>query len=101
MNVETRNQKLREFYNEGCMPILERKGKDYNPTGVAFDEIYAEAAALGLKPEQYMMVLASKHYGAIKTFCKTGNLASEPIQERLKDLANYCALMAVMLEDNK
>lgn len=101
MTVQERNDRLKAFFVQDCMEILEKKGKDYNPNGVAFDEIYAEASALGLRPEQYMCVLMSKHWGAIKKFASTGNLTSEPIKERLKDLANYCALMAVMMEDKR
>lgn len=100
MNIAERNIKLKDFFKD-CCDILEKKGQDYNPDGVAFSEVCKEAKDLGLKPEQYMMVLASKHYGAIKTFCKTGNLTSEPIKERFKDLANYCALIAVLLEDKQ
>lgn len=100
MNIEMRNVKLRGFLND-CCDILESKGRDYNPDGVAFSEIRAEAKDLGLKPEQVLLVLAGKHWGAIKTYVRTGQLASEPVRERLKDLANYCALMAVLLEDNQ
>lgn len=98
MNIDERNEKLGVFFQE-CQDILVKKGKDYNPNGVAFDEIYAEASALGLKPEQYLMVLTSKHWGAIKRYTTMGILESEPIRDRLKDLANYCALMAVMIDE--
>lgn len=100
MDIKVRNIKLANFF-EDCLTILENKGSDYNPSGIAFSEIRAEAADLGLKPEQVMLVLAGKHWGAIKTYVKTGKLTSEPIKERLKDLANYCALMSVLLEDQK
>ncbi len=101
MNLEERNKKLKSFFMDECMPILEKKGIDYSPSKVAFAEIEGEAKDMGLKPLQYMLVLASKHWGAIKTFCRTGILASEPIRERLKDLANYCALMAVLIESKE
>ena len=100
MNISERNLKLGSFFQE-CQEILEKKGSDYNPDGVAFSEIRGEAEDLGLRPEQVMMVLAGKHWGAIKTYVKTQKLATEPIKERLKDLANYCALMAVMLEEKQ
>ena len=100
MDIEQRNTRLDLFFSD-CSEILKAKGQDYNPDGIAFSEIRKEAADLGLKPEQYMMVLASKHWGAIKRFANTGRLESEPIKERLKDLANYCAMLSVMLEENK
>lgn len=98
MNIVERNFELKKFF-DGCMTILDKKGKDYNPDGKAFSEIINEATSLGLSPEQYMSVLMSKHWGAIKTFCSTKQLASEPITERCKDLANYCALLAVMIAE--
>jgi hypothetical protein len=100
MNIKERNKRLADFFVE-CAAILEKKGGDYNPDGVAFSEIKKEAEDLGLRPEQVMLVLAGKHWGAIKTYVKTQKLTTEPIRERLKDLANYMALMAVMLEANK
>ena len=100
MNIKERNEKLAVFF-EACEKILEKKGIDYNPDGIAFSEIYGEAAALGLRPESYMGVLMSKHWGAIKSYINTGKAASEPIHERLKDLANYCAMMSVMIEEEK
>lgn len=100
MNITERNEKLKIFFQE-CEVILGKKGSDYNPDGTAFSEIKHEAVDLGLRPEQVMLALAGKHWGAIKTYVKTERLATEPIRERLKDLANYCALMAVMLEENQ
>ena len=100
MNIAERNVRLQGVFNE-CREILEKKGADYNPDGVAFSEIRQEAADLGLRPEQVMLVLAGKHWVAIKTYVKTERLATEPIRERLKDMANYMALMAVMLEDKQ
>ncbi len=100
MNLAERNVKIRQFFDEG-LQILEKKGADYNPNGVAFDEIKSEASALNLAPETYMCVLMSKHWGAIKRYSSTSKLESEPIRERLKDMANYCAMMAVMIEDGQ
>lgn len=97
MNMIDRDQKLTRFFNE-CEEILEKKGKDYNPQGVPFSELYNTAVKLGIKPEQVLAVYMDKHWNAIVSHANRGQLESEPIRERLKDLANYCALYAVMLE---
>ena len=100
MNMEERNLGLEKFFEKG-LDTLRKKGADYNPNGVAFDEVKTEASCLGLSPETYICVLMSKHWGAIKRFCKDGEVTSEPAAERLMDLSNYCALMSVMLLECK
>ena len=97
MNVQERNEKLAGFFGE-CQGILEKKGKDYNPDGTAFGEWDKQAEATGLMWRQVVLVLMWKHWSAVVSFMKGGRLESEPIRERLKDLANYCALVAVKLE---
>lgn len=98
MNIAERNEELNEFFAE-CTTILEKKGRDYNPDDVAFSEVREIAADVGIKPEQVLMVFANKHWQAVKAHAKSGQLASEPIRERLKDMANYMALYAVMIEE--
>jgi len=96
MSMVERDNSLKDFFIE-CLAILEKKGADYNPEGVPFSEIKATAAKLGIKPEQVLTVYMDKHWNAIMSHAKKGQLESEPIRERLKDLANYCALYAVMI----
>lgn len=98
MNMLERDDYLMRFFSE-CGDILKKKGADYNPEGVPFSEIKATAAKLGIKPEQVLTVYMDKHWNAIVSHAKRGQLESEPIRERLKDLANYCALYAVMIGD--
>ena len=83
-------------YSRGVpSPFVRQLGNPYVTAAPLRAALYHH---LGLRPEQVMLVLAGKHWGAIKTYVKTERLATEPIRERLKDMANYMALMAVMLE---
>lgn len=97
MNIPERNIRLQGFYAEAT-EILEKKGRDYNPDGIAFSEVKEIAEDVGIKPEQVLMVFANKHWQAIKAHARGGQVASEPIRERLKDMSNYMALYAVMIE---
>lgn len=100
MNMLERNEKLKKFFDD-AMTILDRKGKDYNPSGEAFTDIIENAKAMGVKPEQVLLVFMSKHWAAIVSHGKSGQLASEPIEERCKDLANYCAMYSIFAQSEK
>ncbi len=100
MNIEERNAKLNEFFDE-CKAILISKGKDYNPTNIAFDDLNEAAKDIDRGPIQVLWVYMSKHISAIRSFVRKGNVASEPIRSRLMDAANYCAMMAVLQDSEK
>ena len=98
MNIDQRNERLAIFFQE-CTDILKKKGRDYNPDDVAFSEVRNVAKQVGVTPEQALMVFVNKHFSAVMSHAHRGQVESEPIRERLKDVANYMALYAVMLED--
>jgi hypothetical protein len=100
MNIEERNIKLSEFFDE-CKAILISKGKDYNPTGIAFDDLNEAAKDIDRGPVHVLWIYMGKHISAIRTFIRRGNVASEPVRGRLMDLANYCAMMAVLQDSEK
>lgn len=100
MNIEERNAKLNEFFDE-CKTILISKGKDYNPTGIAFDDLNEVAKDIGRGPIQVLWVYISKHISAVRTFVRKGDVASEPIRSRLIDIANYCSMLAVLQDSEK
>lgn len=99
MKLEYR-EKLTETFFKECQELIVKKGKDYEPTGIAFATLIKEAEDLGMTPEQLLCVHMSKQWSAIKKYAKTGKLESEPIRERCKDLANYCALFAALVESD-
>ena len=89
-----------EFF-ENCIELQETKGKDYTTEGDAFKDLYDEAKAMGIIPEKVLWISMNKHYKAVRNYCQRGQTQSEPIQERLKDLANYVSLMAVLIQLQK
>ncbi len=99
MDMQTRQMETEKFF-QGCLDIYSNKGADYNPTGVAFKDVRENAAAMGLTGEQVVGVFMSKHYVAVQSWIMDPKRkTSEPIKGRLMDLANYCAMLAVMSED--
>jgi len=86
---------------KSCIDLQTTKGKDYTTEGDAFKDLRDEAEAMGITPEKVLWISMNKHYKAVRNFCKRGQTQSEPIEGRLKDLANYVSLMAVLIQSNK
>ncbi len=99
MDMQMRDVKTGEFFKQ-CQGLFAFKGKDYNPTGTAFKDIKDAGTAMGLSSEQVVGVYMQKHYSAVQSYIKDPRReTSEPIKGRLMDLANYCAMLAIMAED--
>ena len=98
MTLEKRNE-LCQGFQDACMTILLSKGKDYSPNGIAFEDLKNTAEEIGVEPVQVLWVHLKKQYTAVKSYVKKGQVASEPIEERLKDLSNMCTLMYVLLQE--
>ena len=69
------------------------KGKDYSTDADTLANFKEQAAALGLTPEQVWGVFAGKHWAAIMTYCRKGDVASEPIEGRIDDAILYLLLL--------
>lgn len=89
--------RVKKFFND-CIALQQTKGKDYTTDGDAFKDLCDEANAMGIKPEQVLWIAMNKHYKAVRRFCRYGQTESEPIDKRLKDLANYISILAVLIE---
>jgi hypothetical protein len=82
---------------------IQRKNADYagdspNPFA-AFDEA---ASVLGLEREQVWAVFYMKHVQAIIRYVKSGGtLDSESVEDRLKDLAAYPAILTAMVKEKQ
>lgn len=79
--------------------INETKGRDYASEQDALDNFKRHGASLGLRSEQIWAVYASKHWDAVLTFCRLGNVHSEPIEGRLHDVILYCFLLLALIEE--
>lgn len=60
-----------------------------------------QAAELGLDPEKVLAVFLNKHLDAIKSFIKTGQVLSEPIQGRIDDAILYLILLKAMIVEKE
>lgn len=90
---------LSDSFNK-CSDILKSKGKDYtngNDDGlVNFKQI---ATQFKIKPDLALGIFMNKHYSAIQTYILTGQVESEPIQERITDMINYLVLLRCLIID--
>ena len=100
MNLDQQNAIAKEFF-QSCETILTKKGKDYTPENVAFKDVDALAEEIGVEPKHVLWIFFRKHFTAVRAWIKKGQVESEPIEERLKDLANYCALLYVLVKREK
>jgi len=101
MNLVEQNQHAGQFFGE-CMEILNTKGKDYTPEDESLKEVREIAAEAGITPRQVLWVYLRKHVSAIQRWVSVGKVESEPVAGRLRDLANYAALMRVLeLQDHE
>lgn len=93
MKLQDRQDFLKLFFS-GCLSITQKKGKDYNPTGVPFLEVLETCVEGGMTPTQVLFVYYRKHASAIRAYLEKGHLESEPILGRLQDAANYMGMIA-------
>jgi hypothetical protein len=92
MNHAEQTRTMGEFF-DGCLNLQNTKGKDYTGDGDAYKDLEEEACAVGVRPEQVLWIAMNKHYKAVRRFCSTGEVKSEPIEGRLMDLVNYAFLI--------
>lgn len=81
--------------------INRTKGHDYAGDDDALANFKQAAEKLGLTPEQIWGVYADKHWSAVMTFIKEGDVKSEPIEGRLHDVILYSFLLLGLIEEKK
>jgi len=81
--------------------LNEQKGHDYAGDEDALSNLKEAAERLGITPEQVWAVYADKHWSAVMTFCREGQVASEPIEGRIRDIMVYGMLLLGLIEDGK
>lgn len=90
---------LKERHWQQINNLSKTKGKDYAGDEDALANFKREALALGLTPEQVWGVYAAKHWAAVMSYCKHGQVESEPIESRLHDIIVYSFLLLGLVED--
>ena len=81
--------------------INRTKGHDYAGEDDALSNFKKQAVDLGLDPKQIWGVFAGKHWSAIMTFIKEGDVKSEPIEGRIHDIILYCFLLLALIEEER
>lgn len=81
--------------------INAEKGHDYAGDEDALANFKIQATECGLTPEQVWGVLAGKHWTAVRTFIREGQVASEPIEGRLHDMILYCFLLLGLVREGQ
>jgi len=81
--------------------INRTKGHDYAGDDDALANFKQAGEKLGLRPEQIWGVYADKHWSAVMTFVKEGDVKSEPIEGRIHDVILYCFLLLGLIEEKK
>ena len=83
-----------ELFFSAAMAIIRVKDPDYNPDGIPLLDVLEASVEYNVTPPQTLLILCRKHQSAINRYARDGRVQSEPILERLKDVANYMALIA-------
>ena len=85
--------------------LLLTKGKDYADDNDSLANFKLNARLLGLSKYQVWSIYFMKHVesvlNAIKRSPEFPQVKSEPIENRIKDIINYAALLYCMLEEDK
>lgn len=91
---------MQDTFNE-LLNINDTKGMDYAGEDDALANFKEAAMELGLTPEQVWSVFAGKHWRAIMTYVREGDVASEPIEGRIHDLIMYGFLLLGIIRDKQ
>ena len=92
MNVEEFGVLMQDTF-DNLRSLNETKGNDYRRgEDDTFANFKRQAATLGISQSLVWAVYAGKHWDAIMTYCRDGQVESEPIEGRIDDLILYLLL---------
>lgn len=98
MTADERNARIRGYFENECMAILEKKGHDY--AGDA--DCLANLRRFGLFG---IIVRLSDKFSRIENLAKAGFAAAkvkdESIRDTLRDIVNYSLLAMIFLDENE
>ncbi len=60
-----------------------------------------QATELGIEPRQVLAVFLNKHIDAVKSYIKTGQVLSEPVEGRIDDCLLYLILLKAMIFEGR
>jgi len=88
-----------EGHYQDIMGLNKTKGHEYAGDEDALANFKEVAKEHGITPEQAWGVYTSKHWKAIQSFIREGQVHSEPIEGRIQDVILYCFLLLGLIED--
>lgn len=97
----TRDPEINVFLDD-CLSTMKSKGKDY--TQGNYDILHnfkTVASEIGVSMERAWAVYFFKHYAALMSYVKMGQVESEPIEGRVKDLIVYLLLFYKMIKERQ
>jgi hypothetical protein len=89
-----------EAYARICK-ISDTKGHDYSGQEDALRNFKTNGEALGITPMQVWGVLCIKHWDAVMTFLREGDVKSEPVEGRIDDVILYLFLLQALIKEEK
>ena len=89
----------REF--DGIVTLNKTKGHEYAGDDDALSNFKQSGQAIGITPEQAWAVFAGKHFSAIQSYCREGQVHSEPIEGRVRDLILYGYLLLGLIAEKQ
>lgn len=96
MTGEEKSALVNEFLEE-CRALCAAKAGDYNEGEHPFANFERIARQGGITAPHVMCVLMGKQFDAVVRHCRGHELAYEGVEDKLKDIAIYSALLAVYL----
>ncbi len=94
MNHKTRNDFFSGVFAEKILGLSKTKGVEYaNSDEDANMNFKRIGEQVGIDPRQVLWIYASKHYDAISSYLRTGEIHSEPIDGRIHDLILYLFIL--------
>jgi len=87
-------------FDIGCNSLLGSKGKDYTLNSEDRLRNFKSFKEFGITEKKAWLVYAKKHFDAICSYI-AGNTESEPIEQRLFDLANYVKLLYCLIKEEE
>lgn len=92
-------QQMRDDLLADAMVLNDKKGKDYSGDSDALASFKTQAEQAGITPLQVWSIFAGKHWLAVQSYVRNGQVESEPIRERITDLIVYLCLLQGLIED--
>lgn len=97
MKLEVQNEELKRLYDD-ALAIMNEKGPDYAPSGVAFEDVTRMAHSLKVDPSLILWIYLQKHLSALRKMVIGGTLTSESVHSRAADAINLIGLLYVWFD---